>query len=160
MSTSTLSRFGGPTYRQVHRIAHRASKLGNTLEISKSLIYTRRDIQSIASVEIGDGCVRFLDGDWEVLIPFGDTDIARPPHGQDGRTMLAKMFPDFDEFTIGEVGTLLDISRKTLLRLARDGRMPAHKRGHAWFIARGALVEWLLSRRRPARWEIKAEAVR
>ena len=45
--------------------------------------------------------------------------------------------------TLGEVRSILKISKPTLLRIIRSGQIPACKAGGQWRIAKSRLEEWL-----------------
>ena len=45
--------------------------------------------------------------------------------------------------TAEQAAELLKVSTKTVLRLARDGDLPAHKVGRSWRFSRAALLGWL-----------------
>lgn len=45
--------------------------------------------------------------------------------------------------TAGQAAELLQVSTKTVLRLARDGGLPAHKVGRSWRFSRAAILSWL-----------------
>jgi excisionase family DNA binding protein len=51
--------------------------------------------------------------------------------------------------TAEEASELLKVSNKTLLRLARDGALPAQKIGRAWRFCRSELVAYVAQRPDP-----------
>ncbi|MFP3881928.1 MAG: helix-turn-helix domain-containing protein [Actinomycetota bacterium] len=54
----------------------------------------------------------------------------------------------FDEvLTADEAARLLKLSKKTLLRLARDGTIPGNKIGRVWRFRRSQLLDILSARR-------------
>ena len=48
--------------------------------------------------------------------------------------------------TIDEVAIYLKASKRTVYRLAADGRLPAFKLGGTWRFRRGDLDQWIASR--------------
>ena len=51
--------------------------------------------------------------------------------------------PDDEILTAEEAATLLKVSSKTVLKLARDGELPAQKVGRAWRFCRTELVAYV-----------------
>ena len=51
--------------------------------------------------------------------------------------------------TSEEASELLKVSNKTVLRLARDGELPAQKIGRAWRFCRSELVSYVSKRQEP-----------
>ena len=52
--------------------------------------------------------------------------------------------------TSEEASEFLKVSNKTVLRLARDGALPAQKIGRAWRFCRSELVAYVAQRAEPA----------
>lgn len=50
---------------------------------------------------------------------------------------------DDEILTADEAATLLKVSSKTVLKLARDGELPAQKVGRAWRFCRSELVAYV-----------------
>ena len=59
------------------------------------------------------------------------------------------MNPQDEILTSEEASELLKVSNKTVLRLARDGALPAQKIGRAWRFCRSELVSYVAQRQEP-----------
>lgn len=60
------------------------------------------------------------------------------------------MAEDAEVLTTEEAATLLRVSTKTILTLARDGALPGEKVGRAWRFLRADLLDYLHGDRRRA----------
>ena len=59
------------------------------------------------------------------------------------RDFREMMTPQDEILTSEEASELLKVSNKTVLRLARDGALPAQKVGRAWRFCRSELVSYV-----------------
>lgn len=48
-----------------------------------------------------------------------------------------------DVMTIGELAGYLRVSKSTLYKLAKEGKLPGHKVGRHWRFHKAAVDEWL-----------------
>jgi len=56
---------------------------------------------------------------------------------------------DQEILTVEEASALLKVSSKTILRLAREGALPAKKVGRAWRFCRSELIGYVARESRP-----------
>ena len=54
--------------------------------------------------------------------------------------------PDGDILTLDEVAAYLKAGKRTVYRLAANGKLPAFKLGGTWRFRRGDLDKWIASR--------------
>ena len=55
------------------------------------------------------------------------------------------IFPDSEIFTVDEAALFLKLSKRSVYRLLKEGKIPAKKIMHKWRFERDRLKEWVRS---------------
>lgn len=140
----------------IERIALSIREVACIVGLAPVTIRERMKNRTCAFVKPPCNRVLLINGDWELLRPWGANligeRVAYVP-GEDGRATIADMCAERTNLTMGQIQQATGICTKSIKRMCKNGELRASDETGFWLVTRADLVAFLLTHRHSARWE-------
>jgi hypothetical protein len=139
-----------PVCSVVEPLGFTVQELAELKGCSKTSIFDRFRFRTCAYLAIGDGTLRVLRGDHNVLM--GE----EPSPDTDGRATIAGAFAGRSKLRLDEIAAALRVCTRTIERLAKRGELPVERETGRALVDAAEFRRWLLAHRTPTRWEVRS----